>query len=154
MHESQTCIFCDIAFARISSHIVWQDSNYVAVLSPYPNTSGFTVLFPRKHIPSDGLQLDDQQLFDLMSVARKVSVLLREKLPVARVGLILEGYGIDHVHAKLIPMHGIPDGPWKPIISAPEERRYYANYPGFIASHDGPIMNDSELDLILKKLLN
>ncbi|MHB8846922.1 MAG: HIT family protein [Burkholderiales bacterium] len=154
MHDSEKCIFCDIALARTSSRIVWQDSNYVAVLTPYPNTSGFTVLFPRKHIPSDGLQLDDRQLFDLMSAARKVGTLLRERLQVARVGLILEGYGINHVHAKLIPMHGIPEGPWKPITSAPEERRYYTDYPGFIASHDGPLMNDADLDLIHKKLLS
>lgn len=154
MPDSEQCIFCNIARAHISSRIVWQDSNYVAVLTPYPNTRGFTVLFPRKHIPSDALQLDDKQLCDLMSAARKVGTLLREKLPVTRVGLILEGYGINHVHAKLIPMHGISEGPWKSITSAPEERRYYENYPGFIASHDGPIMKDSDLDLIYKKLVN
>lgn len=154
MRESDNCIFCDIATAKIPSRIVWQDNDYIAVLTPYPNTCGFTVLFPRMHIPSDGLQLDDHQLFDLMSAARKVAAMLKEKLPVVRVGLILEGYGINHVHAKLIPMHGIPEGPWQPIPSAPEEHRFYANYPGFIASHDGPTMNDTELDLIHKKLLN
>ena len=43
-----------------------------------------------------------------MLAAKRVGTLLDARLPdVARTGMIFEGYGVDHVHAKLFPMHGI-----------------------------------------------
>ncbi len=46
-------------------------------------------------------------LCDLVIAAKKTAQLLDEALKgVARTGMILEGYGVDHLHAKLFPMHG------------------------------------------------
>ena len=64
-----------------------------------------------------------------------------------RTGMIAEGMGIDHAHVKLVPMHGIPDGPWKPVNST--ERTFYETYRGYIASHDGPRADDADLDRVL-----
>jgi hypothetical protein len=68
------------------------------------------------------------------------------KLGTKRIGLIIEGMGIDHAHIKLIPMHGIPEGEWKPILS--NNPIYNETYEGYLTTHDGPKMSDEELDRI------
>ncbi len=64
--------------------------------------------------------------------------------------MIMEGFGIDHLHIKLVPMHGINQGEWKAINST--VRTFYDSYTGMIASHDGPRMLDAELDAIARRI--
>ena len=125
----------------------------MAFLTPYPNTLGFTVVAPKAHLRSDIFGLDDVDFEAICGAAKQVSSLLRAKLVVARVGCIFEGYGINHAHVKLVPMHGIASGPWGPISSSDADRKFYERYPGFIASHDGPRMDDNSLDEVFRKLV-
>ena len=47
---------------------------------------------------------------------------------VGRTGLILEGFGVDHLHAKLFPMHGTKLKRWKPILSSND--KYFTRTKG------------------------
>ena len=70
---------------------------------------------------------------------------------VGRVGLIMEGTGIDHAHIKLVPMHGtenLKKGIWKQVLSGKEF--WFEKYEGWISSGSGPMI-DSET---LKELAN
>lgn len=98
---------------------------------------------------SDVLSLPADSLTALTLAAKTVSEILKSKLQVNRVGLIYEGFGINHAHAKLIPMYDVQKE-WKQISSHESERRFYNFYPGFISSHDGPEMSHEELDRIQK----
>jgi hypothetical protein len=71
-----------------------------------------------------------------MIAAKKVALLIDRALPdVGRTGLMLEGYGIDHLHAKLFPMHGTGDSSdFKPISSNVDT--FFERYEGYISSHD------------------
>ena len=65
---------------------------------------------------------------------------------VGRTGLILEGFGVDHLHAKLFPMHntaGLASSQWQPINSG--GRKYFEKYEGYISSHDCERASDVEL---------
>ena len=58
---------------------------------------------------------------------------------VGRVGLIMEGTGIDHSHIKLVPMHGtdhMKRGEWKQYLSGQEH--WFDKYEGWISSAGGP----------------
>ena len=46
------CIFCAIAQGASLAHMIWQDEKYMAFLSIFPNTKGFTVVIPKAHQPS------------------------------------------------------------------------------------------------------
>jgi histidine triad (HIT) family protein len=151
---STSCLFCQIATGSITARIFWDSETHVAFLTPYPNTPGFTVVASRAHLQSDIFGLDDVDFEAICSAAKQVSGLLRTRLEVARVGCVFEGYGINHAHVKLVPMHGIASGPWEPISSADTDRKFYESYPGFIASHDGPRMDDNSLDEVFRKLLD
>jgi hypothetical protein len=87
-------------------------------------------------------------LADLTLAARQVGLLLdRALVGVARTGLIFEGYGVDHVHAKLFPMHGTgDDSSFRPISSSMD--RFFQRYEGYISSNDGARATDEDLSLL------
>ncbi len=65
--------------------------------------------------------------------------------------MIVEGFGVDHAHTKLYPMHGTADmDTWKPIESARNE--YFKTYPGYLSSHDASRADDSELEKLADKI--
>jgi len=66
---------------------------------------------------------------------------------VARTGIIAEGYGVDHAHIKLFPMHQTPKS-WAQIKS--NNNKVFSKYEGYISSHDGPRASDLELQLMAK----
>jgi len=146
------CIFCKIVKGEIPSHKIWEDDKYLAFLSIFPNTEGFSVVIPKKHYPSYAFDLDDDVLKDLILAAKKVAKLIDSKLEdVGRTGLIFEGFGIDHVHAKLFPMHGTANmKEWKEIKS--NINKYFKKYEGYISSHDSKRADDKELEKLAEKI--
>lgn len=109
---------------------------HIAFLSIFPNTFGTTVVIPKKHFSSYAFDLPDQVLSNLVIASKKVAKLLDEKLEgVGRTAIVFEGYGVNHVHAKLFPMHGTASiKEWTPIKSNVD--KYFHTYEGYISSHD------------------
>ena len=148
--QQSDCLFCKIADKVLPAHHIFENKEHIAFLTPFPNTPGFSVVMPKKHHPSYGFAAPENILLELIKTAKEVAILIDKHLSVKRTGLIMEGYGIDHLHAKLFPMHGIPDGAWKPILS--EDKTFHNRYTGMIASNDGPRMSDAELSRIATKI--
>lgn len=146
------CPFCQIAQGQAKAHIVWSDEKHLAFLSIFPNTKGFTVVIPREHYPSYTFDLPDLVLQDLVLASKKVAKLLdRAFEDVGRTGLIMEGFGVDHVHTKLIPMHGTGDMQnWQPIHSA--QTKFFDAYEGYLSSHDCARADEEELARIAAQI--
>ncbi|KKP68609.1 MAG: hypothetical protein UR66_C0004G0009 [Candidatus Moranbacteria bacterium GW2011_GWE1_35_17] len=154
-NEAGKCIFCEIAKGKMETPgIFWEDKNFMAFLSIFPNSLGATVLIPKKHHKSDVLALPDKVLTNIVVAAKKVSDILINKLPnVGRVGLVMEGTGIDHAHIKLYPMHGtghMKKGIWKQYAS--HKNDYYKKYEGFVCSNDGPRESDVKIKRLAERL--
>ena len=146
------CIFCKIARGIEPCHKIWEDEDFLAFLSIFPNTEGFCVVMPKKHYSSYAFELPDDILSKLIIASKIVGKLLDSKLEnVGRTGLILEGMGVDHVHSKLSPMHGTAKlKKWKPIIS--HQDKYFKEYEGYLSSHDYIRASDRELEKLAKKI--
>lgn len=145
------CVFCQIVSGDIPSHKIWEDKDHMAFLGIFPNTEGMTVVIPKKHFSSYAFDADDKTLCALIKAAKKVGKLLDEKLEdVGRTGLVLEGFGVDHLHAKLFPMHGTKMDDWKPIHSNIDT--YFKEYPGYISSHDSNRADDDKLRKLAAKI--
>ena len=150
------CIFCEIARGNIEPRKggkFWENEKYMAWLSPFPNTNGFTVVIPKKHYGSDVLQMPDKELAEFIIEIKKISEHLLSKLEnVGRIGLIMEGTGIDHAHIKLIPLHGteyMKKGEWRQVHS--RVNTYFKTYLGYISSNDGPKANEKSIEKLCKK---
>ena len=146
------CVFFRIAEGEDSSRVIWKDEKHIAFLSIYPNTRGFTVVIPRKHYSSYAFDLPEDVLIDLVKAAQKVGKLLDSKLEdVGRTGMIFEGFGVDHVHAKLFPMHGTREmEEWQEIKSNVD--KYFEKYEGYMSTYDYKRTDDKELAELAKKI--
>ncbi len=149
--QKEDCIFCQIAKGEAPSHKIWEDENHIAFLSIFPNTEGFSVVTTKEHNPSYAFSNDDEILTKLVLAAKEVGKLLDEKLSdVGRTGMILEGFGVDHLHAKLFPMHGTKTDSWREHISKPDV--YFDQYTGYISSHDHDRADDETLAELAKQI--
>ena len=143
------CVFCEIVSGNIPSHTVWEDEKHLAILGIFPNTKGMTVVFPKTHFSSYAFDLEDNILQGLIVAAKKVGKKLDKALPTSmRTGLVFEGFGVDHVHAKLYPLHNKKGKNAIPHESSRDE--YYEEYPGYISSHDSKRADDKELSALAK----
>lgn len=145
------CIFCKIVQGIEPSKIIYEDQKFIAFLTPFPNTDGFTVVATKDHFTSYIFDLPEEVYLELLLFSKKVGKFLDKSLNVKRTGMIFEGMGINHAHVKLIPLYGIKEGKWKPVNS--NKPIFYETYPGYIASHDGPKQSKERLNSIYQNII-
>ncbi len=153
--EDGACIFCKISSGDIKTPgVFWENDEFMAFLSMWPNTKGTTVLMPKMHYESDVLRLPDETLGRFVLAAKTVSRILENHFnDVGRVGLAMEGTGIDHAHIKLFPLHGtehMKKGKWKQQHSGIDS--FFETYEGYFATNDGPKANEAEIKTLAKTL--
>lgn len=148
------CIFCKIVKGEAPAHKIWEDDKHLAILSIFPNTSGFSVVLTKEHLPSYAFDNEDKTLSDLTIATKKVAKLLDASFDdVGRTGMFYEGFGVDHLHSKLFPMHGIGKlKEWKPIESSNKMKAFFEKYPGYLPSNDSERANDEELSKLAAKI--
>lgn len=151
MAQKEDCIFCKIVSGEAPCHAIWEDEKHLAFLSIFPNTEGFSVVTTKEHYPSYAFELPEEVLRDLIVAGKKVGKLLDAALDdVGRTGAIFEGFGVDHVHVKLFPMHGTKSDEWKQYKSGVD--KYFEKYEGYISSHDYTRADDAALAALAKKI--
>lgn len=147
----ENCIFCKIVKGEEPCHKIWEDEKHLGFLSNRPNTEGFTIVITKKHYPSYIFDLPDKIIKNLIIASKKVAKLLDRKLEnVIRTGLIFEGLEVNHIHAKLSPVHGVKQKNWKPILS--DVDKYFNSYEGYISFHDYKLEDNEKLAKLAEKI--
>ena len=151
--KKSDCVFCRIVSGELPCHEVWSDEQHLAFLSIFPNTEGFTVVATKKHFGSYAFEQNDQVLANLVLATKKVAKILDHYFTdVGRCGMFFEGYGVDHLHSKLFPMHGTANlGQWAEIESK-TNREFFAQYPGYLSSNDSDRADDGQLAALAQKI--
>ncbi len=145
----EDCVFCKIVKGEIPAEKVWADEEFLAILDINPNTSGMTVLLPKKHYDSYTTDMPDDIYQRFWLVAKRVGQLLDRKLGTKRTAMVLEGLGVNHAHIKLYPLHGLEkefQETWGP------ERAFYDKYPGFVDTRLGPKASLDTLKKLAEKI--
>lgn len=142
------CIFCKIVAGELPSVKIWEDKEHIAILDINPNMEGVTLVITKEHYDSDATDMPDEEYTHLMLATKKVSKLIEKKLGVKRVALVMEGLGVDHVHIKLYPIHGI-DEKFKEMWA--KDLIYFNKYEGYISTQIGPKKSQEELNKFAEK---
>jgi len=143
------CIFCKIIKGDIPSVKIWEDKEFLAILDVFPNTKGMTLIMPKKHYDSYAFEMPEKIYQKFLIAGKKVGKLLDKKLGVQRTALVMEGMGVNHVHLKLYPLHGL-EKKFKEIISS--ESIFFENYLGYLTTQMGPKADFEELKKIGRKI--
>ena len=145
------CVFCQIVTKQAPANIVWEDKEHLAFLSIYPNTDGFTVVIPKKHYSSYIFAQDEKVISELVIAAQKVAKKIDSAFEdVGRTGLVAEGMMVDHLHLKLIPLHGTTTDSWRPVVSSVD--KFFDKYEGYISSHNFKREDDEKLLKVAEKI--
>jgi len=148
------CVFCRIVAGEAPAHRIWEDADHLAFLSTFPNTEGFSVVVPKAHRTSYVVEMKPSEYAALHLAAREVARLLDAAFDdVARTGIMYEGYGVDHAHAKLFPMHhtaGNAGENWREVVSPVDG--YFDCYQGYLSSHDHNRANDTWLADVAQRI--
>lgn len=142
-------IFDQIISGEMKSWKVWEDDEFLAFLTPFPNTPGYTIVIPKQNPGDYVFGLDDEHYARFMLAAKTVAKLLEKAFDTPRIALVFEGTGVAHVHAKLIPLHGDlanETGVWSP------HKEFSEDYRGWLTTAEGPKMSDERLDEIQAKI--
>ncbi len=135
MSNNEDCIFCKIVKGKVPCYKIYENKKFLAILDIFPNTTGAALVLSKKHYNSDIFQMPTKEYSEIMQTTKKVVELLKKALLVERVGIIVEGMGVNHAHIKLYPMRGLGKE-WKPVFAGDEV--FYEKYPGFLTSATGP----------------
>ena len=144
-------IFHKIVNREIPCYKVWENNNFLAFLTPFPNTPGVTVVIPKDYNGDYIFSLESDKYCEFMNAVKHVAKILEKAFSTPRVALVFEGTGVAYVHAKLYPLHGKLAGEtnvWS------KETEFHQEYQGFLTTTEGPKMDDSELTKIQKKILD
>lgn len=99
-------IFTKIIKGGIPGYTLYEDDEVIAILDVHPMNDGHTLVIPKQQVDQIW-DLDDASYQHLMAVAKTLGARLRSVLQPARVGMVVEGFGVPHVHVHLIPInHG------------------------------------------------
>lgn len=97
-------IFTRIISGEIPSHKIYEDDKVIAFLEMHPINDGHTLVVPKKQVDHIW-DLDDETYAYLWSVAKKIGIHMKQVMGSPRVGVVVEGFGVPHVHIHLIPIY-------------------------------------------------
>lgn len=143
------CIFCKIIKGKLESAKIWEDKEFLAILDIMPNTKGMTLVLSKKHYPSYTFDLPERIYLKLMLASKKVAKILEKGLGVKRVAMVMEGMGINHIHIKLYPLHGVKKK-FKEMWA--KEKIWFDKYEGYISTQTGETVDVAELKKLARTI--
>lgn len=101
-------VFTRIIEGELPARFVWRDERCVAFLSINPIRQGHVLVVPIEEV-DHWLDLDEYLLQRLMSVSRSIGEAIQRAYDPAKVGLMIAGLEVPHVHIHLLPMDALED---------------------------------------------
>lgn len=96
-------LFSRIIDGELPGRFVWRDPEAVAFLTISPIRPGHTLIVPRVEV-DNWLDLEPSLAAHLMQVAQTIGQAQREAFASERIGLIIAGLEVPHVHLHTIPI--------------------------------------------------
>ncbi len=101
-------LFTRIINGEIPGRFVWRDDRCVAFLSIHPLRPGHTLVVSRAEV-DHWLDLPPDVAAHLMTVAQSIGVALQRAFKPVKVGLMIAGLEVPHVHLHVVPIDGVHD---------------------------------------------
>ncbi|MCG2462866.1 HIT family protein [Flavobacteriaceae bacterium F89] len=101
-------IFTKIINGEIPCYKIAEDDNNFAFLDINPNVKGHTLCVPKREVDKI-LDLDEASYMSLMAFSRTVGKAVEKAMECDRVGMMVVGLEVPHVHVHLIPLNSMKD---------------------------------------------
>jgi histidine triad (HIT) family protein len=101
-------LFTKIIQGELPGRFVWKDERAVAFLTINPLRPGHTLVVPRAEV-DHWLDLEAELARHLTSVAQAIGKAQQQAFRPTKVGLIIAGLEVPHVHLHVFPVHALTD---------------------------------------------
>ena len=101
-------LFTRIIQGEIPGRFVWRDPRCVAFLSNRPLRPGHTLVVPIAEV-DHWLDVEPELAKHLMAVSQSIGKALQRGFNPAKVGLMIAGLEVPHVHLHLVPIQAVHD---------------------------------------------
>jgi histidine triad (HIT) family protein len=96
-------IFTRIIDGEIPGRFLWKDDRCVSFLDVRPLAPGHALVIPRLEV-DEWTDLPVDTAAHLMTVAHAIGRAQKEVLSPARIGMMIAGFEVPHVHVHVVPM--------------------------------------------------
>jgi histidine triad (HIT) family protein len=101
-------VFTMIIEGDLPGRFVWRDERCVAFLSINPLRQGHTLVVPIAEV-DHWLDLDPELNAHLLAVSQRIGQAQMAAFSPTRVGLMVAGLEVPHVHLHVVPIDGVHD---------------------------------------------
>lgn len=101
------CIFCKIADGQIPSAVVYEDTDFRAILDIAPSHKGHTIVLPKYHA-ANLFELPDDIAAKALPVVKKIAAAIKEETGCDGINILQNngtaaGQSVFHLHIHIIP---------------------------------------------------
>ena len=101
-------LFTRIIDGELPGHFVWKDAHAVAFMTIHPVKPGHLLVVPRAEVDHWD-DLPEELNAHLMRVSQRIAKALKDAYPCGRVGMMIAGFEVPHVHLHVLPADDISD---------------------------------------------
>lgn len=101
-------LFTRIIRRELPGRFVWRDPQCVAFLTIAPLKPGHTLVVPIREV-DHWLDLEPAEAAHLTTVSQKIGRAIQSAFSPAKVGLMIAGLEVPHVHLHVVPIHTLRD---------------------------------------------
>ena len=101
-------LFTKIICGELPGRFVWRDERAVGFLTIAPLRPGHTLVVPIEEI-DHWLDVPPELMQHLTGVAQKIGQCIQRVFQPEKVGLMIAGLEVRHVHLHLVPIHTLGD---------------------------------------------
>lgn len=101
-------IFTRIIEGEIPGTFVWRDDRCVAFMSINPLRTGHVLVVPRLEV-DHWLDCPEDLRDHLFAVAQRIGIALQAVYSPSKVGLMIAGLEVPHLHLHVVPIDGLHD---------------------------------------------
>jgi histidine triad (HIT) family protein len=101
-------VFSRIIAGELPARFVWKDDACVVFLSNRPLRPGHALVVPRQEV-DHWIDLDADVLTHLSAVAQSIGRAQMAGFKPVRIGLLVAGLEVPHVHIHVVPIRGVHD---------------------------------------------
>lgn len=113
-------VFTKIIEGEFPGRFVWRDEHAVAFLSINPLTTGHVLVVPVAEV-DHWIDLDAGTWAHLNEVVRAVGQGIDRAFDAARVGTVIAGFEVPHVHVHVFPVEAMSDFDFRNAASDPDD---------------------------------
>ena len=101
-------LFTRIINGELPGRFVWRDNRVVAFLTVAPLKPGHVLVVPIEEV-DHWIDVDPDLLAHLMQVSQTIGRAVDRAFAPEKVGMMIAGLEVPHVHVHVVPMSGVRD---------------------------------------------